>query len=229
MNARYHWLSVAPLGRAQIAKIASAMQAKPYSRDSKSGYSLSTVRTDWIEGAFTERVEYIERLADPLGGELSISRVEFRRTEFRLGAAFPQLELRDPARQIRPLINLIGDSLDFQVALTPIVSSPLVWAKGLARDREAVRVLAIRSTKFSLSNDARASVIVTGASDVRALLPTFLGKRVIEAESVVCGWGSPGAEWRVELRATGRANVLLSPVDNPGQLLRKALAGFASL
>ena len=89
MHTRYRWLSVAPLGRAQLAKVASAMQAKPYSREAKSGYSLSTVRGDWLEGAYTERVEYVERVTDPLGGELSISRVEFRRTEFRIGLVYP--------------------------------------------------------------------------------------------------------------------------------------------
>jgi len=223
MHARYRWLSVAPLGRAQLAKVASAMQAKPYSREAKSGYSLSTVRGDWLEGAYTERVEYVERVTDPLGGELSISRVEFRRTEFRVGVAYPQLELRDPARQVRPLINLIGDSLNFQVAVTPISVSPLVWAKALAAEGEAVRVLSIRSTKFSLSNDVRASVLVTGTSDVRPSLPTLLGTRPIEADYVVCGWGSENRHWRVELRATACASVLMSPVDNPGQVLRKAL------
>ena len=141
MHTRYRWLSVAPLGRAQLAKVASAMQAKPYSREAKSGYSLSTIRGDWLEGAYTERVEYVERVTDPLGGELSISRVEFRRTEFRIGVVYPQLELRDPARQVRPLLNLIGDSLDFHVAVTPISVSPLLWAEALTSQGEAVQVL----------------------------------------------------------------------------------------
>jgi hypothetical protein len=223
MHTRYRWLSVVPLGRAQLAKVASAMQAKPYSRQAKSGYSLSTVRGDWLEGAYTERVEYVERVTDPLGGELSISRVEFRRTEFRLSVVYPQLEMRDPARQVRPLINLIGDSLDFHVAVTPISVSPLLWVKALTTQGEAVQILTIRSTKFSLSNDARASVLVTGTSDVRASLPTLLGTRPVEADYIVCGWGSESRQWRVELRATGCASVLMSPVDNPGQVLRKAL------
>ena len=100
MHTRYRWLSVAPLGRAQLAKVASAMQAKPYSREAKSGYSLSTIRGDWFEAPIPSGMEYVERVTDPLGGELSISRVEFRRTEFRIGVVYPQLELRDPARQV---------------------------------------------------------------------------------------------------------------------------------
>ena len=223
MNARYRWFSVAPLARGQLAKVAAAMRAKPYSHDSKSGYHLTTVRADWLEGNFTERLEYEEKLTDPLGGEVSVSRVEFRRTEFRLSTAYPQLEFRNPARQVRPITNLIADSLDYQVAVTSITVSPLLWAKALAREGEPVRVLGIRSTKFSLSNDAQASVMITGTSDVRPAIPTLLGKRSIEADYVQCGWDLEGREWRVELRAAGCANVLASPVDDPGQLLRKAL------
>lgn len=226
MNSRYRWMSLTPLGRAQIAKIASAMLAKPYVRDVTSGYRLSTVRTDWIEGTFTERFEYVEKISDPLGGELSVSRVEFRRTDFRIGSAYPQLELRNPARQFRPLLNLIGEALDFQVAVAPIVTEPLSWAKELAKLGEAVQVFGIRSSKFSLSNEVQASVLVTGTNDVRSSLSSLLGKRVIDADSIICGWRSEGGDWRVELRATGSANVLTSPVDNPGQLLRKAISGL---
>jgi hypothetical protein len=228
MNARYRWLSVDPLGRAQIAKIAGAMQARTYGRTVKSGYNLSTVRAEWLEGAFTERLEYVEKVSDPLGGELSISRVEFRRTEFRIGTAYPQVELRDPARQVRPLLNLIGDVLDFKVAVVPVSTPPLAWANALAKGGEPVQVVRLRSTKFSLSNEAQAAVVVTGTSDVRSLLPSLLGTRPVEAESVLCSWRTAQGEWRVELRAGGAANVVSAPVDNPGQVLRKAIAGLAT-
>lgn len=227
MNARFRWLTITPLGRAHLARVALAMQAKPYGRDTKSGYSLSTVRAELIEGAYTERLDYVQKILDPFGAELSIARIEFRRTEFRLGTAYPQLQLRNPARQIKPLINLIGNSLDFQVAVTPISLSPLAWAKALAKVTESVQVLTIRSTKFSLSNDAHASVVISGARDVRPLLLSLLCKRSVDADSVVCGWGGEANEWRVELRTAGCAIVTASPVDDPARLLRKAL-GVAS-
>lgn len=223
MNARYRWLKLDPLGRGQVAKIATAMQAKPYIRDVTSGYSLTTVRSDCIEGTFTERLEYVEKILDPLGGELSVQRVEFRRTDFRIGTTYPHVELKNPARQVKPLLNLIAETLDFQVAVCAIEVSPLEWVKQLAKLGEPVQVFRIRSGQFALSNEAQASVIVTGTSDVRSTLPALLGKRVIEAESVVCGWRSPAGEWRVELRSSGCANVVSAPLDNPAQVFRKAL------
>lgn len=226
MSARFRWLSLKPLGRVQLSKIASAMQAKPYVRGVTSGYGLATIRADWIEGTFTERLEYIEKLSDPLGGELSVSRVEFRRTDFRIGTAYPQLEFKNPARQVRPVINLIAESLDFQIAVEPLSVSPFAWAKELAKLGEPVQVLGIRSAKFSLSNEVQASVVVTGTSDVRGLMPTLIGKRTIEADSIVCAWRAEGGDWQVELKDSGCANVIVTPVENPGNLLRKALAGL---
>ncbi|MFA6554341.1 MAG: hypothetical protein WCS89_02420 [Candidatus Paceibacterota bacterium] len=65
-------------------------------------------------------------------------------------------------------------------------------------------------------------------SVVRAVLPTLLGNRTIEAESIFCTWGNNTSRWSVELRATGSANVLVCPVENPAVLLRKALASLAA-
>jgi hypothetical protein len=227
MTARFRWMKVAPLTRTLLAKVATAMQKRPYGREVKSGYTLTTVRPDFLEGTFTERLDYVEKIPDPLGGELSVSRVEFRRTEFRLGTAYPQLELRNPARQVRPILNLIGDCLDFQVAIAGIEPAPLAWAKALSSLGEAVQVLRLRSSQFSLSNEAQAAVLVGGTTDILPLLPTLLGNRRIETEAIVCGWGRDSNRWSVELRATGCANVLASPVANSSFLLRRALASLA--
>jgi hypothetical protein len=226
MIARFRWMKVSPLTRSQLAKVANAMQQRPYGREVKSGYSLTTVRADFIEGTFTERLDYVEKIPDPLGGELSVSRVEFRRTEFRVGTAFPQIEFRNPARQVRPIINLIANCLDFQVAIVSVAPSPLAWAKALSNLGKPIQVLRIRSTQFSLSNEAQASVLVNGTTDVRPLLPTLLGNRRIEAEAIVCGWGNDSGRWLVELRATGCANVFASQAGNPSLVLRKALASL---
>lgn len=224
MNARYRWMSISPFGRAQLKKLAEAMQANPYRRDVKAGYSLITVRAEWLEGYYVERVEYIEKVTDPLGDEVSVPRVEFRRTEFFISTAFPQIELRNPARQTRPLMNLIGDTLDYQVAIAAISSPPLSWVKALAKAGEPVQVLGLRSSRFSLSNEVQASFTVNGTSDVRSLLPSLLNGRHFEVDSVVCAWKAQQGEWRVELKATGSANVITCPADIPGQVLRKALS-----
>lgn len=224
MNVRYRWLRLDPLGRPGLVKITAAMESKPYARKGVSGYNLTSVRTDWIEGTFTERLEYTEKLPDPLGGEVSVQRVEFRQTDFRIAVAYPQLEFKNPARNVRPITNLIGEALDFQVAIAPIAVSPLEWVKQISQMGEPVQILGIRSGKFPLSNEVQASVIVAGTSDVRTSLPSLLGKRTIEIDSAVCGWGNAANEWRIELRSAGSANVLNSPVANPAQILRKALS-----
>jgi len=227
MEERYRWISIKHLGRTQISQLAEAMQKKLYGRNVKSGYTLTTVRSELIEGAFTERVDYVETITDHLGGDVSIQRVEFRRIEFRISSTYPELELRNPCRSVRPLLNTIADTLDYQVAVTEIASRPLEWAAAIAQAGNPVQVLGVRSAKFSLSNEAHASFVVAGTADVRRLLPDLIGRRRVDVSSLQCVWGLGSEQWRVELKSTGAACVFRTAVEKPSKLLRTALAGVS--
>lgn len=224
MEQRYRWFTISPLRKAQIVKLSSVFHAKAYSRDTKSGFSLSAVRGDLVEGVFTERIDYTEKLTDPLGNEISIPRVEFRRTEFRIATSTPQLEFKNPPRSINSFLNIIAGALDFEIAIEPAECPPLKWALALASNNNRAEIFGFRSSQFSLSNEIKAFVSVVGTRDVRGSLTALLGKRQAEAASVICGWTSEAGDWRIELRSGGIARVIKSPTDKAATGLRKALS-----
>ena len=223
MDHRFRWLQLAPFARRQVATVAAAMTARAYSRESQNGVLLTTVRSELVEGTYVERVQFVEKLRDPLGGEVSLKRVEFRQTDFRLSVGFPQLELRNPSRSVKPLLNHIASALDFKVAISGIQIGPLDWVAAIESQGVSVQITALRSNRFPLTASILAAIQLNGAQDVRTHLRTLVGNRSVSVDAVVCGWQGETGVWKVELRTSGVAEVFSAPGDFPETKLREAL------
>lgn len=223
MDPRFRWLKLTPFSRRQLAVVAAAMKARAYSRESQNGFLLTTVRSDLLEGTYVERVQFVEKLRDPLGGEVSLDRVEFRQTDFRLTASFPQLELCNPSRSVKPLLNCIACALDFKVAISGIEISPLDWAAAIEAKGVALQITALRSSRFPLTTSVLATVQLSGTQEVRTHLRTLVGNRLVGVDAVVCGWQAETGVWKVELRRSAVAEVFSAPGDTPETKLREAL------
>jgi len=223
MDHRFRWLQMAPFARRQVATVAAAMKARAYSRESQNGFLLTTVRSEFVEGTYIERVQFVEKLRDPLGGEVSLNRVEFRQIDFRLSVGFPQLELRNASRSVKPLLNHIASALDFKVAISGIRIGPLDWVAAIESQGVSVQITALRSNRFPLTASVLAAIQLSGAQDVRAHLRTLIGNRSVGVDAVVCGWQGETGVWKVELRTSGVAEVFSAPGDTPEAKLREAL------
>lgn len=229
METRFRWLQLAPFSRQQLNLLAGEMQTRAYSRNKQNGFVMTTVRSDSLEGIYIERFQFVETLKDPLGGEISVNRVEFRRTEFRIATTYPQLELRNPGRSVKVLLTQIASALDHKVAITSVEITPLEWVAAIERDGKAVTVLAVRTNRFQVSNAVSGSIQLVGTQDVRKHVKDLLGKRQATVDGLLCGWSTESGDWRIELRLGGSARILSAPDNDGSTLLRRAISKGSSM
>lgn len=224
METRFRWLKVEPLSRRHLAVVATAMQTSRYSRDSQSGFVLDMVRADLIEGTFIERFQFVEKFPDLLGGQVSLDRIEFRQTHFRLAIDYPQLELRDPSRSVKTLLNYIAGALDYKVAISSVEIQPLDWVSSIEAAGAKIKVLALRTNRFPVSNAVAGIIQLVGTQEVRNYLLTLTGKRKVNIDGLQCMWSTDAGEWKADLRLGGSARILSSPNAKSGLPFRDAIA-----
>lgn len=120
-----------------------------------------------VLGTFIDRIETVDVVQDPLGGELEFPRIEFRNVEFRVSTEYPQLEVTNPPRNFSGFLTRLGEHLQFSTPITSVEADPLQWLDQIEKEIGRVSVLAIALSDISITRTISAKVCLTGTDDVR--------------------------------------------------------------
>jgi hypothetical protein len=147
------------------------MQEQQFSSDNQIGFILDKVRPETIEGKFVERVLYSEKIIDPLGGEQSIDRVEFKVTEFISMQHSFGLELINAPRSTTTFTNKLLEICDDSLSLQAISINPIEWGSNIGSQLgEPCTFTSVQLSKLALERSVSAQAVVTGGVDVRSFL-----------------------------------------------------------
>jgi hypothetical protein len=148
--------------------LAKRLKIKSFDDNSYDGFVIDRVRDDCIEARYIEKVEYIDKVIDPFGKELSFERVEFKQCEFRAASYGAGLELIDAPRSTQGLISRLIEATDFSLAITPMSINVLSWATFLQENMKTTGVVdSLQIGSLELEQGISAKIVLKGDKDVR--------------------------------------------------------------
>lgn len=222
MPLRLRWYEF-PRSPELFHKLGRQMLTEQYRAGQPSGFRMSVVRRDELEGLYIERRDYVEEVEDPLGERIRIPRVEFRRVAFKASSMAPLLELTDAGRDARLLFERLGTMAGERIHVRPLTVDVRLWLRHLEAQHGTVKVLAARLTDLALSATASASVIVKGTQDVRGHLEELLHGRHGTIERVHLELKRRAGPLNLELARDARA-VVHQGGEVAGSLAAESLA-----
>jgi hypothetical protein len=202
VRVRLRWFDFTPSGM-PLRRLAEAMQGRQYGRKRAAGFMLEEVRRDYITGRFIERVEWDDDVEDPVGGTVSVHRVELRQVQFRVASSSPELEVSDSSRALKSFVEHLSEAVGVDLRLVELSVPPDAWLAQLEAQSRKVVVVSIVAGGIAASNNVLASVGLAGTEDVRRLLKRFTDGRPFSIQRLVAVISEPAG--KVELTRNGRA------------------------
>jgi len=203
---RYHWFR-ASWQPPMLARLRRAMLKDEYGPERNAGFRLDSASREKITGQYIERFEVTRVVEDPAGGTLSFSIVDFQLVSFRIGVAFPQLELIDPPRSTRSFIGRVSELTGFEVAIAAAEVCVFDWLEAIEKRVHRVLVSRLQCSGVTLSPRVCAAIAVQGTEDVRHHLTRLLGGKAAQVERVRIECSHLDWTARCELRRAGVAEV----------------------
>lgn len=163
---RVRWFGVTwPFSMWTLAK---RLKELPFEGERTVGMVVDRARQDHVEGRFFEQVIFQETVHDPRGTEYQVERVTFNSLGFRCSTSFPQLQIMDAPRSIKPFLNLLGEATGFESTVDPLSVDLGRWISALqSQCPDDFRLDAVRLAEFALNENARARVEILSLRDVR--------------------------------------------------------------
>jgi len=151
-----------------IRSLAAKMKAMPFTKESYDGFVIDRVRDKTLEARYIEKYSYQEKIVDPFGGEQAFERTVYRQIEFTLCSEFPQIEIIDSPRSVRPLINKLAAMSGFSMAISPVSADVLKWASLIGKNTGVkVVVDSLQLAGLELEEGVIAKALIKGDKDVR--------------------------------------------------------------
>ena len=148
--------------------LAKRLRQHSFGDGAQSGFILDRVLDDRLEARYIERYEFQETIADPFGKEVTLDRLEYRQTAFRVSPGWPGLELIDAPRSAQSLVNELLEATDFSLPITPIAVDVLNWVDAFqAASRIKLVIASAQVGELQLDEGVRAKVVIRGDKDVR--------------------------------------------------------------
>ena len=157
-----------------VRTLAKRIRQHSFSDEERTGFIVDRVRDDFLEARYIERYEFEETVSDPFGKELTLNRLEFRKTEFRASSDWPGLELIEAPRSIQTFVSELLQATDFSLPITPLFVDVMRWVD-VFQDVTNTKVV-IASAQIGalqLEDGVSAKVVVKGAKDVRDACKTL--------------------------------------------------------
>ncbi len=224
---RYKYLSAEwPIS---IPTLAERLRANPFSDDTGDGFALERVRNSVIEGRHFEKVVVSESISDPFGKESTYELVTYRDTSFRLSRTYPQIELRNPPRNIRGFVNRIAELMQFNVAVESLSVDPLQWADGIKTSGQVsgyVQTIDISGVAVEAEVSARFGLV--GKRDVLSAASKLVAKRAHTVDRLCMRIVSQLGEHSVILSAAGGVRAEDSVPEDVLTLVRDSLPPITS-
>jgi hypothetical protein len=224
---RLRWLrfDVTPV---TLRKLAGAMEKNAYGPSASTGFQLENVRRESLSGRYIERFDVVDKVADPFGASIEISRVEFKSTRFVVRTSHPGLELIDPPRSAQSCLTRIGEFIDFD---TPISAEdvPLSrWLSELEHRLGRALVSGAIISEIALSAEVFSRVEVKGRSDVRRYFKQLAGGSSYVVEQMTLSFGKQPENTAIVLARNARAAIDAGNVSDVIRPLREALAAVGA-
>lgn len=220
---RYRWFDAEwPIS---LRTLATRLKDKPFSSEVRHGFVVDRVRDDSLEGRYIERVEYKDTVVDPFGVELYFDRIEFKKSEFRISMASPNIELREAPRGVQGLMNQLSEVVDFNVSITSASVQVLGWADEIQRlAKRPIIVDSVQINSLVVTEGVSAKLIVKGDKDVRAACDELTRNRKFTLEKLQLRFENDVRGF-VVLGNTGSASLEIN--DPIGEILSVVRAGLA--
>ena len=213
------WLD-AELDRRLLGLIASAMEKDEYRASRPSGFQLAHRRSDSVAGWYHEKVEIVDSVTDPFGNVVETTRVNYRKLEFRLSAAWPSIELRDASRSYGDFVATLGRYAEHAFRIAPLRVDVSAWARALEAAVLEPAILSMDFVDVGIGQAASAKVLIEGQRDVRRAAKKFLGERDSRLVRATMQWQpSPSVTALCELRESGSARIHDGPRGTADMLL----------
>lgn len=224
---RMRWLSAKwPL---TIRKIAAKMKVVQFTQDGLDGFVVERVRESSIEGQYFEKVNYEQTIIDPFGGEVIVSRIEYKRTRFRLLATFPQIEVWDAPRSIQAFATRLAELNDFSVAIAPIDVDVGKWIEAFRRQcSHDITLQAIQAGQVLFEGGVTGTLLLKGDDAIHETLQRVVGKRSHRIERAFVRLEQENGHVSIQFSRDGSARLSGKMVEEFFEVLRTTLIETSS-
>ncbi|WP_284456011.1 hypothetical protein [Alloalcanivorax xenomutans] len=174
---RYRWYKTEwPL---PIHDLAKELKSNFFSQESNEGFIVDSVRKDYIDCRFVEKIHIKDELSDPFGNVIVQERVDFLEHEFRISKSFPGFELLQPQRSVGRLVNKLLEICEFKLSFSRIVVDPITWVEEIALiSNLEMKIDSMHFSDVYIDENCVAKVITSSPYDVKAATISFLeGKK----------------------------------------------------
>lgn len=206
-----------------LRPLTDALMQAEYRATRNWGFRITERRRSYVEGTYHERVRRLEEVADPFGRVTEYERVEYRTVGFVLRRHFPALEVRDVVRGMGQFVAHLGDCAGDRLSVSAVRVDVSRWLAAL-EESTRVQVLGLRIADVALAADAKLTMKIQGASDVRAKVHRFLGRRSHRIKSALVQWPEGRDNALCEIWEVGRVAFKEGQTSKHERYLREALA-----
>jgi hypothetical protein len=197
-----------------IRVLASRMRAQLFTEATQEGFLLDRTRENTIEGRFIEKFTYKETIPDPFGQELTFDRIEYRQVHFNIYRDFPQLELRDPPRNLQAFMSKLLAMTDFSMMAAPLIIDVMQWADKLKLALgKAVIIDTVQASAITFAPEVTGTMLLKSRRDVKRAMDEVLAGRPRSIDKARLSWTDDGRPVSVHLGSGASAKLELDGLD----------------
>ena len=201
---------------AAMRTIGAKLKTISFVEDSLDGFFVERIRDDYVQGRYIEKFAYREVITDPFGNETVVDRTAYSSTDFTLFAHFPHIELLNPQRNTKGLVNRLLEVCNFKLVVSPIEADLLRWVATAQRAlSQKVRVDSLQVSDVELQDGVSAKMLLKGDRDVRAAVDDIVCGRRYTLDKVQMKLNAAGKSVTVHIARNGTAKI---PPDNTSEL-----------
>ncbi len=222
MGSRARWF-VSNIGPNTLRTLGDSMLGDQFRQGGSSGFRMRHVRPDLLEGSFIELIESTEMLEDPFGKTQELKWSEYRQTAFRITTTTPSIEIFEPFRTHRSLLDRIWDYSQGSIYIEPARIRVIDWLGKIESEIGRVTVTTVKASDLTISNTVSAKIELTGSSDVRRHLTALSGARPIKIDRAEFRFKIAPDEYCCEISSEGKATVHSGLPSRAFAILRSCL------
>jgi len=222
MIFRIVWLRIKPLSSQGFLKLTKAIAADQFTQGVTSGFIVDAERKSSLEARFIQTRNFTETVADPFGNESKFERTEYTQIKFTLFDQAPHLEIINPARNLTPLINRLGELCEGKSAIYLPEQSVSELMQTMAEMASSAKFTGLLISNLQLSPTATAKVLIKSSEDVKKLLPKFIGQRSHTIKEAQLEILTPsGCQARITIKENCRLSVQTEKDEESVRFLRQ--------
>lgn len=206
-----------------ISEISKALLAHQYNDTTGHGFLLSTADQFNIAGSYIEKITNISVVTDPFGNQIESIDVTYYTSKFYIDSSSNVLELIDPPRSIRKLLNKFHNILGIGLELSEIKVDPLIWLHLIEEVYGQLLVQNISSSGITVSPNGLARVSVAGKKDIRREFGQLTGNKFCIIDKIKASGTIENCNVSIELSKNGATQINGQIFDTLQDTLKKCL------